>query len=200
MTSKSIPLNDDELDDLQELLVFRIGEDEDTEGLDEGVVILDELDGFLTALVSGPVAVLPSVWLDALWGDFPPAWESPEQHQYFMQLVQRLQIEISSLLSKDPDNYDPMYSWHELEGEPIEVVDDWCEGYARGVRVLGTMWEASNPEVSRLLEPIRAFSSETEWQAYTLPPGEAELMRGEIIPNVRALFSYWRQRKPVASV
>ncbi|HTR01254.1 MAG TPA: UPF0149 family protein [Candidatus Acidoferrum sp.] len=195
MAKNSIPLSDDELDDLQDLLVFRIPEDEDTEGRDEGVVILDELDGFLTALVSGPIAVLPSVWLKAVWGDYPPQWESADEQAYFMQLVQRLQTEISSLLNKDTDNFEPMFSWHELEDQPVEIVDDWCEGYLRGVRVLGTMWEAGHPDVSRLLEPLRAFSSETDWQGYANDIDEADAQRAAIVPNIRELYRYWKDRR-----
>lgn len=195
MAKHSIPLSDDELDDLQDLLVFRIPEDEDTEGRDEGVVILDELDGFLTALISGPIAVLPSVWLPFVWGDYPPVWESPEEQAYFMQLVQRLQTEISSMLGRDPENFEPMFSWHELEDEPLEIVDDWCEGYLRGVRVLGTMWEAGHPGVSHLLAPLRAFSSETDWQGYAVDPDDFDAMRAAIVPNVRTLYRYWKARR-----
>ena len=67
-------LSEDELDWLDHFLVYRIGEEADCEGKDEGVLNLSELDGFLTAVVSGPVMVPPSHWMPQAWGDFPPAW------------------------------------------------------------------------------------------------------------------------------
>ena len=56
------PLDDDEIDWLTEFLLDRIDDDADTEGKDEGIVGISELDGLLTAVVSGPVTVLPSQW------------------------------------------------------------------------------------------------------------------------------------------
>jgi uncharacterized protein len=64
------PLTSEQLDWLEEVLLNRIDEDAVTEGLDEGVIDVPELDGFFTAIVSGPVVLGPSRWLPALWGDF----------------------------------------------------------------------------------------------------------------------------------
>ncbi|MDH5327952.1 MAG: UPF0149 family protein, partial [Gammaproteobacteria bacterium] len=71
-------LSEDELDWLDEFLLERIDEDADTEGKDEGVLGISELDGMFTAIVSGPVPVMPSQWLPHVWGDFEPQWGSEE--------------------------------------------------------------------------------------------------------------------------
>ena len=52
------PLDDDEIAWLEEFLLDRIDNDADTEGRDEGILDISELDGFLTAVVSGPITVL----------------------------------------------------------------------------------------------------------------------------------------------
>src|SRR5688572_534104 len=110
------PLNDEELDDLQDILIERIAEDLDTTGTDEGVTLLDELDGFFTAVVSGPVAVLPSVWLPALWGNYPPQWQSPDEADYAMNLLRRHMNEIAATMQQDLEGFEPYYSFYEMDG------------------------------------------------------------------------------------
>lgn len=191
------PLTDDELEDLEDLLLDRFGDEDDDsdDGRDEGIFLLDELDGFLTALVSGPVAVLPPVWLPVVWGDFPPVWQSPEESDYFMSLLRRYQNEIANLLTQQPEAFEPLYSWYEMERQRYDIVDDWCEGYMRGVRLLGTMWEDAHPEVTRLLAPIRAFCQETDWQGHAVEMEEGDALREAIVPNVRRLHRYWLERR-----
>lgn len=193
MKKPTLPLTEDELDDLQDILLDRIDEDLDTTGTDEGVCLLDELDGFLTALVSGPVAVLPSVWLPFLWGDYPPQWKAPEESGYFMSLLRRHQNEIALTLQQDLDGFEPYFSYYEMDGEAFDIVDDWCEGYMRGVRVLQGRWEDGHPRVTELLAPIRAFTSETEWAGHELPPEDADAQCDAILVNVRELYRYWQR-------
>ncbi len=71
-------ISDEDLDYLDNFLLDRIDEDTVTEGMDEGILGLSELDGFLAAVVSGPSAIQPSLWLPVVWGDFEPEWESDE--------------------------------------------------------------------------------------------------------------------------
>ena len=191
------PLTDDELEDLEDLLVDRFGDEDDDvdDGRNEGIFLLDELDGFLTALVSGPVAVLPPVWLPVLWGDFPPQWQSPEESDYCMGLLRRYQNEIANLLAQQPDAFEPLYSWYEMERQRYDIVDDWCEGYMRGVRVLGPMWEDGHPEVTQLLAPIRAFCQETDWHGHAIEVEAGDALRAAIVPNVRRLHRYWQERR-----
>jgi uncharacterized protein len=195
MKRLNVPLNDEELDDLQDILLERIDEDLDTTGTDEGLCLLDELDGFFTALASGPVAVFPSVWLPAVWGDYPPQWQSAEEADYAMNLLRRHQSEISAALQQDLDAFEPYYSFYEMDGKQYEIVDDWCEGYLRGVSLLGESWEQGHTEITRLLEPIRAFSEITDWQGHELDDAASEATRAAIKRNVRELYRYWQARR-----
>jgi uncharacterized protein len=195
MKKSNHPLNDDELDDLQDILIERIAEDLDTTGTDEGICLLDELDGFFTALVSGPAALLPSVWLPALWGDYPPRWQSTDESDYAMNLLRRHQSEIAATLQQSPESFEPYYSHYEMDGREYEIVDDWCEGYLRGVRLLGDAWEAGHPDITKLLEPIRAFSEITDWQGHEVDGAAGEALRASIVRNVRGVYLYWLARR-----
>ncbi|MCW8958353.1 MAG: UPF0149 family protein, partial [Gammaproteobacteria bacterium] len=77
MSQLNTPLSDQEIDELNRFLLERIPEEEANaavEGVDEGVLDISELDGFLTAIVSGPQPLKPSEWLPVLWGEYEPAW------------------------------------------------------------------------------------------------------------------------------
>ena len=78
------PLTDEELEFLDSFLLERFDGEDEVLGRDEGVVCLSELDGFLTAIVSGPTTVMPSEWLPALWGEFPPLYEDLDEAQEIM--------------------------------------------------------------------------------------------------------------------
>ena len=66
------PLNEDEQNLLDTFLLHRVDDDAETEVKDEGIFEACTLDGFLTAVVSGPVTIQPSRWLPVVWGDFEP--------------------------------------------------------------------------------------------------------------------------------
>ena len=61
------PLSDEEMDELDRFLLSDATSDE--------TMMLDCLDGFLTSIVTGPVMLMPSVWLPRVWG--PTARDEP---------------------------------------------------------------------------------------------------------------------------
>ena len=185
-------LNDAEIDRLDRFLLDRIDEDADTEGKDEGVLDISELDGFFTALVSGPVIIQPSCWLPVVWGDFEPTWESTEDFEDVISLMIRHMNGIAATLMEQPEDFEPMFLERELEGNIYPIVDEWCEGYMRGVALAADSWNAGGLQMSILLTPILAFSSETEWRAHDMSTdAEIEHIRNAITPNVREIHAWW---------
>ncbi len=75
--NRPIIITDSELEELQDFLL--------SDTVPEGAMLLDSLDGFFTALVIGPVTVLPGRWLPLVWdmsgGGAEPKFESLEQAQ-----------------------------------------------------------------------------------------------------------------------
>jgi len=188
----SDPLTDEELEWLGEALLERVDEDAVTEGMDEGVLDVSELDGLLTAIVSGPTTLLPSRWLPALWGDFEPVWESVEDSQTFMSLVLQHSNSIASMLMNDPEAFEPLFYERQLEDRTIFIVDEWCEGYMRGARLAEPEWRGGGKQIDDLLEPIRAFTEETDWLGHDLADdADADRLRNSIAPAVRAIHAKW---------
>jgi uncharacterized protein len=196
MTDLSHPLSDEELERLQRILLERVDEDAVTDGTDEGVLDVSELDGLLTAVVSGPVTIVPSRWLPAVWGDFEPTWDNLEDYEAFMSMLVRHMNCIAEILIEEPEAFEPMYLETLANGKAVVVVDEWCEGYMRGVGLAFEEWSAGAPEITDLLTPIRAFTEWTNWLAHEMAdPEQVEKLRDAIAPNVRAIHSYWFARR-----
>jgi uncharacterized protein len=135
------PLSNDELDWLDRFIIYRFNEDADVEGKDEGVLCVSELDGLLTAVVSGPVLVPPSKWLPQVWGDFQPAWKDEREVEKVMSLMMRHMNCIAAFLMEQPEDFEPMFEESDVDGKTYTIVDEWCEGYIRGVALASEQGE-----------------------------------------------------------
>lgn len=195
MTNLFNTLHDEEIDRLDRFLLDRIDEDADTEGKDEGLLGISDLDGFFAALVSGPVMVPPSRWLPAVWGDFEPVWEDVDDFEGIISLMMRHMNGIVATLMEQPQEFEPMFLEREVKGKIYTIVDEWCEGYLRGVALTADLWNAGGLEMAILLTPIRAFTGETQWRAHDLTDAETEHIRNAITPNVREIHAYWLARR-----
>ena len=192
------PLNDTELAALDLFLLDRIDEDEETDEADVGLLSVSELDGLFTALVSGPELAPPSEWLPIVWGDFEPEWESEEDFEAPIGLMMRHMNTIAATLMEAPEEFDPLFLQVEENGETFVIVDDWCEGYMRGVALTTDAWRAGGTDMEHMLAPVLAFTSLTHWQGHELASeAEVEQLSDTIAPNVRAIHAYWLlRRKP----
>jgi len=190
------PLSDDELDWLDDFLLYRIDEDADFKGKDEGVLSVSELDGLLTAVVSGPVMIPPSQWVPQVWGDFQPALKDGQEIEMVMSLMIRHMNSIAVLLMEQPDDFEPMFEEVVVNGKTYTIVDEWCEGYIRGVVLAAKQWELETIEMKILLAPIKAFQGE---QALVTDDkfNEQEIgnLRLAITPNAREIHAFWLARR-----
>lgn len=190
------PLDQDELAQLDEFLLSRVAEEEESDDEDPGVISISELDGLLTALVSGPVLPTPDQWMPIVWGDFEPEWESEQEFQHYINLMMRHMNTVAATLVEAPQEFEPLFLQDDEDGEAILIVDDWCEGYVKGVTLELDQWRKGGSTIERLLLPIRAFSSVTDWLAHSLEDqGETEQMGESIAPNVRDIHKFWLQQK-----
>ncbi len=192
------PLNDDELFALDRFLLDRIDEEDDEDDdSDTGLVSISGLDGLFTALISSPELALPEQWLPVVWGDYEPEWESEDAFDAMVALMMRHMNTIAATLQDAPADFEPLFLQDEEDGETFVVVDDWCEGYVRAVGLVQDQWRRGGAEVERLLHPLLAFSSVTDWEGHELG-SEAEIERlcATIPPNVRALYAFWHKTGP----
>ena len=116
---KSQPLTETELDQLTAVL----------EGIgDERSMNLEQLDGFLAALICGPELVPPSKYLPLIWGD-QTVFEDTSSAQEVLSLVMRHWNAIADTLNSR-DVYLPLL----IEDESgIAHGNDWANGFLRGM-------------------------------------------------------------------
>ena len=135
------PLSDAELDELEAFLA--------SDSVPQDCMDLEMLDGFLTAVVSGPEAIQPSEWLPQVWSDggksAAPAFVDNEQAQRIMGLVLRHMVGIQRTLGEAPTRFRPLLympdeKLRRNERAPAEATA-WCEGYMGGVKLRDDEWQ-----------------------------------------------------------
>jgi uncharacterized protein len=205
MKNLSEPLDDEELTRLDDFLLDRM-DDETSDriaaaGGDEGILDVSELDGFLTALVSSPNVIVPSIWLQAVWGVEEPVWDSAEQFQDIFALIVRHQNSIAATLLHHRDAFEPMFGEREVEGKTYLIVDEWCHGYMRGIALDEQAWRAGGRDIEELLRPIKLWGTEEGWRTIdAMNDTDQERERNAIPHSVRALHKYWLERRALPSV
>lgn len=181
---KEGPLTEKELQWLDEIL--------EKYGSDESIVDVAELDGLLTAVLSGPRTIEPSEWLVALWGgqNSVPKWSNEREMNRFMELCFQHMNDIADRLAEFPDQFDPLFGVRETEGEDFTVVEEWCFGYMRGVAL--SDWSALPEALQPALDAIALHGKEENFpQLETLSPEEMEERFAVIRPAALALHDYW---------
>jgi uncharacterized protein len=188
-------LTNEEMDQLGKFLLDRINEDDVTEGRDEGILDISTLDGFMTALVSGPSVIPPSQWLPAVWGEFEPEWESAKHFETILTLMMRHMNDIAGMLMEAPDEFEPIFMEREVDGKLYCIVDEWCEGYLRGMSLNSKPWSEVDG-IETLLGTLLLFASEEGWEKLEgLPEDEVERHQRRIAPAVRRIHAYWLERR-----
>ena len=189
-------LTDKELEFLDDFLLNRCDDEINEANKDEGILDVSELDGFFTAIVSGPVVIPPSQWLPEIWGEFEPEWESEKDFETVLNLMMRHMNTIAATLMNQPQNFEPLFLEREVDGKIYPIVDEWCEGYNRGVALSREQWDVEEMNMKILLAPILAFTESTNWAAHEFDkPQETDNIRKAITPNVREIHAYWLARR-----
>lgn len=189
------PLTQEELDFVESIL--------EKYGSDTSIINASELDGFLTALVSGPNMVMPSRWLAAIWetddGPANVAWESEEEANRFMTLVMQHMNNNTVMLMEDPDQFEAMFMQAEGKDELQSIPDDWCLGYMRGVALAGG-WEQLPEEYEEHLMAI-AIHADLEFQEEldNQKVATIKLLVDRIEPAAVALHGYWLSQRMAES-
>lgn len=178
------PLNEEELEWLDETLMKY--------GNDESVLDVSELDGMLTAILSGPTMIQPSQWLSAIWGreDQLPEWDSQQELERFLGLTFQHMNDIAERLFDAPDQFAPLFGCREIDGNEYTIVEEWCFGYMRGVAF--SDWSGMPKPLQQALEAIALHGDEANFSKLEqLTEQEYEASQEAIGPAALQLHRYW---------
>lgn len=191
------PLEEADYEALGQILQSRAG--------DEGL-LLDALQGLLTAVVIGPEPVPPDEWMPLVLDDGDP-FDSVEQAEQAIGLVLRLYNTIASDL--ETLHWDPILGAVETEGGDITFsAQGWCEGFTLGVDLRAEAWEQRMRDDRGLMQklaPILALAADEG--VYEYEPGEEPTPLSEaeyedalnkLASSVYDVHQYWRDHPPSA--
>ncbi|WP_218644615.1 YecA/YgfB family protein [Thiomicrorhabdus cannonii] len=182
------PLSEAEFDWLDDILMKY--------GNDDSILDVSELDGFFTAIVSGPEVILPSQWFPALWGGEhnQPEWESDAEMQQFFKFAIHHMNFIVGMLMEQPEDFEALFNINPLRKETIYIVEEWCFGFMRGVD-LGN-WPELPDEVNTWLDAIALHGREEYFDVLReLSLEEHQQTVADIEPAVRKLHAYWLEKR-----
>ncbi len=162
--SDLLPLSDDELGQLDELLAALPS---------DAAMNIEALDGYLTALLLSPrpLAQVPGAeWMPEIWGgdgsDGNAPFSSGKQKKRVMMMVLRHLRTLDDLLRNKPDKWEPIFSV--AEGEEADLVDaeDWCIGFMLAVDLAADDWAVRFEDETQgaLLSPIALLGGDESQQ------------------------------------
>jgi uncharacterized protein len=189
------PLTDKELEDLDNFLL-----NADL----ENSMDVSMLDGFLTAVVSGPTLILPSQWLPWVWdceeGKQSIRFKSAKQAQRITGLILKHMNDLTSTLVRYADEYEPVLMENPNEGDPIPIIDEWCCGYMKGVMLDYAGWLPLLTAADKPLHSIWLYGTPDGWEQLSqqAPNLEQHRCTADGLADVaRLAHAYWLARRLV---
>jgi yecA family protein len=172
--------NDDIFDNLDNIL--------NQYGTDESILDCSELDGFLAALACAPDIIMPSTWMPAIWGGeaWMPEWDSEQTFTEFSALVIKLYNGVNDDLQLGV--YGPLFLSAIDPNSELMIVDDWCDGFLRGLILWGEVQPLQMQQLETCLYPIRHFCTDTGRAALSsMSIAEIQSLQESIQPSVQML-------------
>lgn len=156
------------------------------------------LDGYLTAILSGPRTILPSQWLPWVWdteqGKASPKFTRPAAAQRIYEQLLRHMNDIARTLLQHPEHYEPLLMENPNHGDPIPIIDEWCSGFMKGARLDETSWQPLIRQKPELFEVLRLYGTEDGFKIlltkkYSL--AQHKLFAEGLAETVRVVHAYW---------
>lgn len=153
------PLNDDELDELDDLLLSRL--------MPRYAMDITMLDGFFAALVLHPQPAVPDEYLRWVWdserGEDQPRFESPRHAARAIELIMRHYASVSQAIRDD--RYEPLfYVLPQDEGGDVYDAEGWACGFILATSLFTEPWDTLFDERADLVEPMELLGTERGWE------------------------------------
>ncbi|MBA4177071.1 MAG: YecA family protein [Leptothrix sp. (in: Bacteria)] len=174
------PLTPAELDGLDQLLQALPA---------DGVMSLDGVDGFLTALQVGPPALLAGMataeWLPWVWGgDGPGGNEAPEpfaskrQRKATVVLLLRHLRHLGHQLDAALPDWEPVFSVAEKGADEFVDARDWCAGFLQAVDLQASAWDSAwgHAATAAAAAPLLALGGGIEGVECPPAPADEDLL------------------------
>ncbi len=187
------PLSEAEFNELDRFLASDATSDE--------TMMIDALDGYLTALVIGPINVPTNTWLPGIWGpdkQHAPSFQNVEQAQRISDLIVRHCNGIHWAIDYDPDDIDSIFDTVSYQDKSKEYLDGemWAYGFLQGIALARTAWQPLFEDTLAMeaLMPIYILGTDDatpEQQALSNTPLKREALTQQIPASIGVLWRFW---------
>lgn len=190
--ARSIPLTEDELEQLEELLV--------SDEVPADCMNLEMLDGYLAAIVASPLPIPVEDWLPAVWtaDEGEVGFGSGSTLQKAIELVLRYyNDQLAAIADEEGDEEGEAEGWQPFcyaqggDDDPA-IGEEWTNGFEQGFEMWPVEWpdKVSDTAIAEeLLELILGLEEEVS------VPADAEAQLAELEQKgfaVQHLFQNWR--------
>ncbi len=190
-TNLLLPLSEEEIEELDGFLM--------SGAMSFETMSIDELDGYLTAIVIGPTRLNFDQWFPGIWGgDDAPDFDSPEEAKHIIELIVRLMNGIVTEFNDDPDDIAPLFVTSTYPDDTREYTDAimWTHGFLKGIELSKNDWQPffDDPNGKTVLRPIYLLGSDDvtlEEEALTGTPEQSEALAQQVIESLAWIYRFW---------
>jgi uncharacterized protein len=182
------PLSDKEFDELDKFLL--------SERTSDDAMTMDTLHGFLTAIVIGPEAVMPSEWMPRVWGegDAQPDFKNEKEATRIFELIMRFMNEIAVTFEVAPKEFEPLFVEFEHGEEMLIDPEAWCWGFWEGMQMRPGAWDPIwASDLAPLMRPIYLLGAdeiEEDELKEVDDPVKGHKLALEIEANLPAIYKF----------
>lgn len=183
--------------DLEELDQFLL-----SDAVSDEAMPLSMLDGYLTAIVSGPNTLPMSQWLHCIWGpdeQHAPEFETEEHAQHILGLIFARMNEIIALQQAKDGQIEPIFDINKFPGDDHEYTDGeiWAYGFVQGMQLDWDAWQPllATQEGQAWFRPIYLLGADevsAEDETLVRWPKQREEYSEQIPFAVKQIFSWWQ--------
>lgn len=157
---------------------------------------ITSLHGYLTALVIGPETVMPSKWMQDIWGD-EVIWYDMEEAQNIFGLIMSFYNTIIKTVTSPAGNFKLMLISQDAEYDSFDILENWCTGFMAGVDISFETWEPifKSKADKEIMMPIVFFGTDRGRETLAKIPESSELKFDHwvdlIQKSVHAVYNHW---------
>ncbi len=193
-------LSEKEMDELDSFLM--------SDATTNEVMLLDCLDGFLTALATGPVMPKPGEWMPRVWGPTvadAPTFVTTAQAERIADLLTRHLHAIVWSLQQDAEHFEPVFDLQVYEGDEREYMDGemWAHGFMTGIGMQRDSWKTlfeskHGPVALRPIYLLGAPEITAAEETLVETPAQREELSKQIPASVGLIYKFWAPQRRAA--
>ncbi len=179
----------DDLDFLEDFLL--------SDAVSDEAMLLSELDGYLTAIATGPKLVPPSEWLPEIWRGAEPDFADAEEARRVMAAIMGRYNEILATLARAPLELEPLFDY-DLDGTVFP--DIWATGFLTGVQLREAAWTPIHHSThATAFSVIAALAAPEQMHGLVSDPDDvarlAAAFAEELPITIAAIDDFWKKRR-----